>query len=109
MYATGLFNAEAGGGSSATATMGRVLAQAEAASEEMGVERAVKRALRGVADLVRFGEIANTLSVSRQSYEACGHSGCGACAGKTARQCPLVVCMHSQRWRACTKVAYSCL
>ena len=32
-----------------------MLAQAEAASEEAGVERAVKRALRGVADLVRSG------------------------------------------------------
>lgn len=53
--AAGLFHAEAGGGGSAAAVKGRVLAQAEAASEETGVERAVKRALRGVADLVRFG------------------------------------------------------
>lgn len=58
--ATGLFHAGAGGDSSAAAIKGRVLAQAEAASEETGVERAVKRALRGVADLVRSGRMSCT-------------------------------------------------
>ena len=70
--ATGLFHTEAGGGSSAAAVKGRVLAQAEAASEEMGVEGAVKRALRGVADLVRLGEgLLHILSKKESKHEAC--------------------------------------
>ena len=73
--ATGLFHAEAGGSSSVAAVKGRVLAQAEAASEETGVERAVKRALRGVADLVRWGEgLLHILSEKESKHEACMES-----------------------------------